>query len=668
VLTAQGIPSPTPSATAPPESSVEIVPADPDSPSEAHDPAVEPSSPVEAQVVPAAGATIPSASRVAGADRFATSIAASQAAFPAGASTVLISSGYAFPDAVVAAGLAAALGAPLLYVQPTVAGAAVLDELRRLGSRTAVVIGGPAVVSDAVLDQLRAVVPDVQRFGGADRYATSRLALSLLGATVDTIYVSGGAGLVDPPLGSVAAARTGRGALLVDGLAGAVDAATVESIRSAGAGSVVIVGGLGTVGSSYEQSLRNAGLAVTRIVTADRFEQSIRMSDEADGPQRAIVANPAATPDVAVAAALAAVTRQPLYYAVQPCMPDATAAHISAAGIAVTGVGGPVWLGEPVTANSSCTTERLTSQSRLDTAIRATLSQYTGDFSVSVREWGGLNATTIIAGGAQREPASMMKIFAAWATLKRIESGAAGFGTMLPSGVNLETCLFVMIHASDNYCHSDIVHWIGIAELNRMIRAAGFPNTFYGTVPYGASVLYAGNRSTTNDLVGMLEKLTAGTVLSRPYADHLLSLMRGQIFRSRIPSGIPPGVVQASKPGALWLASGLLQADTAIVYSPAATYMISIIGDDGPPQAALRAISRTVYEHFNGPFGAAMAYPAQQMVTVRATALRTSPGGTMTVVVPAGTPIQVNDANRIWYKVPWGSGELWALVHDLRNR
>jgi beta-lactamase class A len=296
------------------------------------------------------------------------------------------------------------------------------------------------------------------------------------------------------------------------------------------------------------------------------------------------------------------------------------------------------------------------------------MSSYAGSYWVSVQEVGGLRQSVRIAGSTPKEPASMMKIFAAWAALKRVEQGRASLGMRLPSGVPLGTCIHVMIHVSDNYCHTDVVHWIGIAEINRMIRSAGFLNTKYGTVARGVSVLYAGNRTTTNDLVRMMEKLLDGSVLSTRWADHLLREMSSQIWRSRIASGIPPGVAQASKPGALWVASGLMQNDTAVVYGPKSTYIISIIGDNGPPQAALRAISRTVYQHFNGAFGTAASYPVQQMVTTVATAVRSSPGGPAIATAARGTPIQVLDAVRDWYLVRWGGRDRYIHYSALRNR
>jgi beta-lactamase class A len=349
-------------------------------------------------------------------------------------------------------------------------------------------------------------------------------------------------------------------------------------------------------------------------------------------------------------------------------MPDVAARSITASGLSVTAVGGTVWLEQPVLANSTCTVQRATRSSALDSSIRSVMAQYQGSYLVTVEEVGGIGEAVRIGGASAHEPASMMKIFAAWAALKRVEQGRAGLSTVLPSRVNLGTCIHVMIHVSDNYCHTDIVHWIGIAEINRMIASAGFANTRYGTVAPGVSVLYAGNRTTTNDLVRMVKKLVDGSVLSKRWADRLLAEMRGQIWRSRIASGIPPGIVQASKPGALWLTSGLLQADTAVVYGTRSTYVVSIIGDNGPPKAALRAISRTVYEHFNGRFGTAATYPVQQMVTITASNVRASPGGSVVTVAARGTPIEVLDAVRDWYLVKWGTRELYIHYSNLRNR
>ncbi|GAA1984749.1 hypothetical protein GCM10009777_18370 [Microbacterium pumilum] len=570
---------------------------------------------------------------------------------------------------IIAAAVTGTLDAPLLYVQRTAIPGVVQTELRRLAPQRIVVIGGTDGVSDAVMAALKPYAATVSRVAGANRYGTSQAAMASLGRQFTTVYVASGANDLLSPLAAAAAARTDRGMLLVDGLRTAADAATIAALRGVNAQSVVIVGPATRVSTSYEASLRAAGFVVKRLSGTDRYTTAILLAKESGvAPQRAITVNSLVAAAVPIAAALASATHQPLLYVLQECAPDSIAAYLASARLPMTAVGAVSSVGTDTLAGRSCSAVKAQREFDLLSAIRATAAQYAGTYQVTVRQLGGMNETVSLSGGLPHEPASMMKIFAAWAALKLVEQKRANLYGILPSGVPLNVCIHTMIHVSDNYCHSDIVHWIGIANINSMIRSAGFTGTYYGTVAPGVSVLYAGNRTTTNDLAKMMSQLVGGSALSRSWSDYLLNEMRGQIWRSRIASGIPPRVDQASKPGALWLTSGLLQADTAVVWSNKGTYALSIIGDNGPPQAALRAISRTVYEHFNGAFGAAASYPVQQMVTVEPTWVRASPGGTVVTTAPSGTPIQVLDAVRDWYLIKWGTRELYMHYSALRNR
>ncbi|KJL41717.1 N-acetylmuramoyl-L-alanine amidase LytC precursor [Microbacterium terrae] len=610
---------------------------------------------------------LPAAGRLSGSDRFGTAIAVSRGGFPSGADTVVVASGYAAVDGVLAAALAARKAAPVLYTKQSSVTAATLTEIERLGPTTILVVDTGGSVSTTALANLRSTGASVVRYPSGSATAISQTILVEDGATFDTVYLAGVAGTADGPIAISAAAGTRSGALIVDGKVSAVHSTTVRALREVEARRIVILGG-STVSSGYEASLKSAGFTVERRRASSAHSLSAAVAAETKGVKRAIVTNPVATNDTAVAAALAAVNRQPLFYSIQPCVPDDVRSAIARTGATVTAVGGTASIGGSVLSNTSCTTEKANRERSLRAAISTTMSKYAGSFTVTVRELGGLSLVASVGGTSAREPASMMKLYAAWAALKRVDQGRASLDTKLASGMTVRTCIHVMIHVSDNYCHTDLVHWIGIPTLNSMIRSAGFTGSRYGSVPKGTSVLYAGNRATTNDLsrfVGMLEK---GQLLSAASTERLLGLMELQIWRSRIASGIPPGVNQASKPGALWIASGLTQSDTAVVYGPTSTYAISIIGLDGPSRAALRAISRTVYEKLNGSFGAAASYPVQQMVTTKSTSVRSSPGGATVSTARSGTPIEVIDAVRDWYLVRWGSSERYIHLSALRNR
>lgn len=89
-----------------------------------------------------------SAERLAGADRYATAVAASQF-FPTGVIDVLVATGVNFPDALAGSAAAGALRAPLLLVAPGCMPPAVSAEIDRLAPATTSVLGGEAAVSAA---------------------------------------------------------------------------------------------------------------------------------------------------------------------------------------------------------------------------------------------------------------------------------------------------------------------------------------------------------------------------------------------------------------------------------------------------------------------------------------------------------------------------------------
>jgi putative cell wall-binding protein len=104
--------------------------------------------------------------RVSGANRYDTSVAASKNA-PRSATVetagvvshrVYIAVGTNFPDALAGAGVAGIRHAPVLLVQQNSIPQAVIDEIKRLNPREIVILGGTAVVSSAVANQLRALL------------------------------------------------------------------------------------------------------------------------------------------------------------------------------------------------------------------------------------------------------------------------------------------------------------------------------------------------------------------------------------------------------------------------------------------------------------------------------------------------------------------------------
>ncbi|GAA3907232.1 cell wall-binding repeat-containing protein [Microbacterium invictum] len=105
-------------------------------------------------VVSAARAfTTGGASRLAGADRYATAAAVSKATFGAGVRVAYIANGSTFPDALSGAAAAGVVGGPVLLTADSSLPGSVASELARLKPAKIVVLGGPGAVSETVVAQ-----------------------------------------------------------------------------------------------------------------------------------------------------------------------------------------------------------------------------------------------------------------------------------------------------------------------------------------------------------------------------------------------------------------------------------------------------------------------------------------------------------------------------------
>ena len=215
-------------------------------------------------------------SRVHGADRYATAAALSRSAFGS-ASTVLVASAAAFPDALAAAPLSAKLGAPILLTDGARLHPAAKAEIQRLGARTAVVLGSTAALSSRVDRDLQAIGVSVRRLSGPHRYATAATVAQEVGGTSAVIARGNGTGWADAMAASAYAAHRRLPVFLVDGKR--LESATVSALRRLGVRNIDIIGGSSAVSGSVEQQLRGMGITTRRLGGADRLETSAKIAD-----------------------------------------------------------------------------------------------------------------------------------------------------------------------------------------------------------------------------------------------------------------------------------------------------------------------------------------------------------------------------------------------------
>lgn len=102
--------------------------------------------------------TAGSVTRLAGADRYATSVQVSRSAYGS-SDSVFIATGTKFPDGLAGGPVAALLPGPLLLVAPTQLPSVVRSELQRLGPDRVFVLGGTGVVSGTVVNAIDAALP-----------------------------------------------------------------------------------------------------------------------------------------------------------------------------------------------------------------------------------------------------------------------------------------------------------------------------------------------------------------------------------------------------------------------------------------------------------------------------------------------------------------------------
>jgi putative cell wall-binding protein len=178
--------------------------------------------------------------RRAGPDRYATAVEVSKGTFSS-ATTAVITTGNAFPDAMVGAGAAIDAEGPLLLVPPDRLPDSVLAELQRLGVSDVVIVGGPAAVSGRIAAELAATGRTVTRLAGSNRYSSAAAVSSHVFHTADTVLVSVGTNFPDALAGAAVSGLAGGPLLLVE--ANTIPGAAASELARLAPDEVIVLGG-----------------------------------------------------------------------------------------------------------------------------------------------------------------------------------------------------------------------------------------------------------------------------------------------------------------------------------------------------------------------------------------------------------------------------------------
>ncbi len=274
------------------------------------------------------------ATRISGADRYATSAAISAAAFDPLVDVVYIATGVNFPDALAGAPAAAQAGGPVLLVPQGALPASTKTELDRLDPGEIVVIGGTGAVSDAVKTELESHTDGpVSRVSGGDRYATAAaVSADAFPAGAETVFVATGANFPDALSGGpgVINAEDGEGPLLLVE-AGSIPAATATELQRLSAKQVVVLGGTGAVSDAVKTQLEGySDDPVERVSGADRFATAVAVSMATfDAADVVFLATGRNFPDALSGGSPAGLTPGPMLLSEPTCIPPAVNAEIT---------------------------------------------------------------------------------------------------------------------------------------------------------------------------------------------------------------------------------------------------------------------------------------------------------------------------------------------------
>ena len=225
-----------------------------------------------------------SITRYAGSNRYGTAVEISKAA-ASSSEYVVLASGTSYADALAGVPLANALKAPILLTAKDSVDAGTIAQIKKLGAKKAIILGGKGVVSDKVENQLinsGFSKKNIERIAGGNRFETSvaiaNKLIALKGAPKYTffVYFNGFADALS--VGSVAGC-TYSPILYIKG-DGKLDAKTADFLdkQKSELSYSYIIGGSKLIANTAETSLKNYFTSVGRIYGSNRYETSLEVN------------------------------------------------------------------------------------------------------------------------------------------------------------------------------------------------------------------------------------------------------------------------------------------------------------------------------------------------------------------------------------------------------
>jgi len=273
------------------------------------------------------GARCDAVDRVWGADRYWTSASVSSMAFES-AGTVFLALGTKFPDALVAAAAGGYEHGPVLLTGKDMLPPGTIIELNRLSPCTVYIVGGTAVVSSTVEEQVAALGLTVERLAGANRYETAKAVSAKIFPTATAVIVAFGENFPDALVGAAAAGHHGYPVLLTG--RDHVPQATIDELERLSPGLIYVIGGTAVISETVATELGKHG-TVARYAGPDRYATAAAVAAKFfPTAKQAFLASGRNFPDALVAAAAGGFLDAPVLLVTHDAVPQATRDRLDA--------------------------------------------------------------------------------------------------------------------------------------------------------------------------------------------------------------------------------------------------------------------------------------------------------------------------------------------------
>ena len=263
--------------------------------------------------------------RFAGAGRYDTAKTISaEGGIKSSSKTVVLAYGLNYADALAGVPLAASLNAPILLTNKDAMPEETLGEIKRLGAKNAIILGGEGVVAPNVVNVLKKNNITVERIAGTSRFGTAAKVAQKLNSEPTEIFFVYGLNYADAlSVSTVAAAK--KAPIIYLNKSGEIDAETASYLKSVKGkvNKAYVIGGTGVISDSMLTAAGKAlglkpGSTIERVCGANRYSTCVeinkRFANVLTGKSLCI-ATGKNFPDALAGGVLAAINKAPLFLA-----------------------------------------------------------------------------------------------------------------------------------------------------------------------------------------------------------------------------------------------------------------------------------------------------------------------------------------------------------------